>query len=277
MRPPSTRRPTSRHRNRSTERSAQAAQDSAADTSWQPVSSWYKKQVGEAGHYFHQKVVLPKVRALLKLQPKSSVLDLACGQGVLARQLGSEQEYLGIDAASDLIREAKKLSTRPRHHFKTSDVTQPLGLTPRFTHATIILALQNLKQPAGAIANAAAGLLPFGVLVLVINHPCFRIPRQSSWGIDERNKTQYRRVDRYLSPLKVPITAHPGKHQSSITWSFHEPLSAYTAMLAQHGFLIETIEEWTSDKESQGSAAKMENRSRAEFPLFMAIKAIKAR
>jgi hypothetical protein len=46
-------------------------------------------------------------------------------------------------------------------------------------------------------------------------------------------------------------------------------------MLKDAGFVIDTIEEWTSDKESEGRAGKMENRSRAEIPLFMAIKAIK--
>jgi hypothetical protein len=37
------------------------------------------------------------------------------------------------------------------------------------------------------------------------------------------------------------------------------------------------MEEWTSDKVSVGKAAKGENRARAEFPLFMAIRAVKVR
>jgi len=37
--------------------------------------------------------------------------------------------------------------------------------------------------------------------------------------------------------------------------------------------VIEKIEEWASDKDSVGKAAKMENRARAEIPLFMAIQA----
>ena len=46
-------------------------------------------------------------------------------------------------------------------------------------------------------------------------------------------------------------------------------------MLQQAGFVIQLIEEWGSDKSSVGSAARMENRSRQEFPLFLALKAIK--
>jgi hypothetical protein len=47
-------------------------------------------------------------------------------------------------------------------------------------------------------------------------------------------------------------------------------------MLKDAGFVIEEIEEWTSDKESEGRAGRMENRSRNEIPLFMAIGAIKS-
>ena len=64
---------------------------------------------------------------------------------------------------------------------------------------------------------------------------------------------------------------HPGQGHGPLTWSFHEPISAYTNMLADNNFVIENLEEWTSDKESMGKAGRMENRSRAEFPLFLAI------
>jgi hypothetical protein len=37
-------------------------------------------------------------------------------------------------------------------------------------------------------------------MVLLLTHPCFRVPRQSGWGWDEQRKLQYRRVDRYLTP-----------------------------------------------------------------------------
>jgi len=42
--------------------------------------------------------------------------------------------------------------------------------------------------------------------------------------------------------------------------------------LKENEFTIDIIEEWTSDKESVGKVAKMENRARSEFPLFLALK-----
>lgn len=247
------------------------------NTSWQSVSSWYTKTVGESGNYYHQHVVIPAVLRLLNLAENSSLLDLGCGQGVLERQIPPSVYYQGIDISPSLIAYAKTQIHSQNHHVVVGNVTRPLPIQKTgFSHAAIVLALQNIEEPELALQQAANYLALNGTLVLILNHPAFRIPRQSSWGIDEKTKTQYRRVDRYLSPLKIPITAEPSKGQrSAITWSYHQPISAYSVFLQKTGFVIELIEELGSDKVSVGKAAKMENRSRVEFPLFMAIQAKK--
>ncbi len=243
------------------------------DTSWHKVGNWYNKSVGDRGHYYHEHVVLPGVMKLLDMKAGDSVLDLACGQGVLANRLAKDAKYVGIDAAASLISFAKKQDHNPNHTFIVGDVTEPLSVSQTFTKAAIVLAIQNIEKPALAIKNVATHLEKNGSLVIVLNHPAFRIPRQSSWETDEQNKLQYRRVNRYLSPLKIPITMHPGQNAGPVTWSFHEPISAYTKMLVENGFAITAMEEWTSDRESEGKAAKSENRARSEFPLFLAIRA----
>ncbi len=232
-------------------------------TSWEESHQWYDKLVGDKGHYYHEHVVLPGLLKLLNLIPGSKLLDLACGQGVLARHMPKNSEYVGVDLSSSLIQEANKKSP---HKFLVGNVTEPLQLSSDFTHAAIILALQNIEKPELVFKNIAKHLKKEGKLVIVLNHPCFRIPRQSAWGIDEAKKLQYRRIERYLSPLKIPIQMYPGE-----TWSFHHPLSDYSRWLSDQGFAILKIEEWISDKKSSGPKAKMENRCREEFPLFLAI------
>ncbi len=247
------------------------------DTSWQKVAGWYEKTVGQSGHYYHQHLILPGALRLLNLKPDSSVLDLACGQGVLGRLIKPDIDYSGVDLAPSLIKFAAGNDRAAKHHYFVGDIEKPLPLTKTdFSHAVIILALQNLAQPQLALTNAAKHLRPNGRLLLVLNHPAFRIPRQSTWQIDPQNKLQYRRVNRYLSPLKIPINARPGRgDQGPITWSFHHPLQDYFQFLKQAGFIVTDLEEWASDKESTGKAAKMENRGRAEFPLFLALLAEK--
>jgi SAM-dependent methyltransferase len=242
------------------------------------VHSWYNELVGDKGHYYHQHVIFPNLLKKMEFAEDSSLLDLACGQGVLARQLPEGMEYWGVDVARSLIEAAQEKDEHSRHHYVVANLmrpTLPLMKTD-FTHATMILALQNVKDPELVFSHAARHLRSGGKFFIVLNHPCFRIPRQSSWGVDEYKKTQYRRIDRYLSPLEIPIQAHPGQsRRNEMTWSYHFPLSAYVNGLAKAGFVITGLEEWSSDKSSEGKAARMENRSRAEIPLFAAILAEK--
>lgn len=247
------------------------------NTSWESSSKWYKKIVGDEGHYFHQNIILPKIKTMVDFSQIKSVLDLACGNGVFERQLDSKIVYLGIDIAKSFIEEAKQKRKSLNHEFGVADVSKDLPIKKNdFDLVTIILALQNIKDIDGVFKNANKYLKTGGKFLMILNHPVFRIPRQTSWGEDQNSKTQYRRIDRYMSSLEIPISTNPGKFEKSeMTWSFHNPLSKYSELLLENGFLIEKIEEWVSDKKSTGGKAKMENRSREEIPLFMAILAVK--
>jgi ubiquinone/menaquinone biosynthesis C-methylase UbiE len=246
------------------------------NTSWSPVAKWYTGIVGDSGHYFHEHVIFPHLKFLLDPKASESVLDVGCGQGVYARTLPHNVDYTGIDSSKELIVEAKKLTKNAKQVYFVADATKGLPVpADSFNHVVCILALQNMRDGASAIANMGTALKAGGDLTLVINHPSFRIPRQSSWGKDEANKLEYRRVNRYLSPLEIPINAHPGLSDSAMTWTYHQPLEYYVKALKSAGLVVTDIEEWTSDKVSAGPAARAENRARAEFPLFMAIKAVK--
>jgi ubiquinone/menaquinone biosynthesis C-methylase UbiE len=249
------------------------------NTSWQNVSKWYNKVVGEKGSYYHQHVIIPNSLKLLLLKNNDKILDLGCGQGIFSRYIPQNCKYLGIDLSKDLISSAIKLNRNNNFQYKVGDITKQLNVnTKDFTVATIILALQNIQDQNSVIKNVSNYIELNGKLLIVLNHPCFRIPRQSDWGVDIQNKQQYRKIFRYLSPLKIPINMTPGsKFQQAHTWSFHNPISYYSTILNNNGFVIERIEEWVSDKESKGKASKMENRIRSEIPLFMAILARKER
>lgn len=245
------------------------------DTSWKQVGKWYDEIVSKGGHTYHQEVIFPKLKEWHRFQKGDAVLDLGCGQGILARQLPKGVSYLGIDLAKPLIEKAKGYSN---HSFKVGNVSEPLGIDKKdFSHVYIILALQNMERGDEAIKNGLDHLKVGGKITLVLNHPCFRIPRQSAWGIDEGKKLQYRRVDRYLSPLEIPIQMHPSqKEKSEKTFSYHYPLSTYVDWLRQGGATVTRLEEWHSPKTSTGKFAKMENRARAEFPLFLALEGTKS-
>lgn len=241
-------------------------------TSWQQSSRWYSRIVSQKGHYYHQKIVIPRILDLMRLKNGQSILDLACGQGVLSRHLVKDIKYVGIDNSSALIKEARYRERTANREYILGDITKKLPIDKYdFDYAAIILALQNIKYPQLAILQAAKHLKNDGRLIITLNHPCFRIPRQSSWEIDKTKKLEYRRIDKYMSSMEIPITTHPGSQKSPMTMSFHHPLSNYFLWLKDAGMLIEDMQEWVSDKMSEGKMAKMENRSRCEFPLFLTI------
>ena len=158
-------------------------------SSWEGVNKWYNAQVGEEGHYYHKNVILPALLPFFADTAEASLLDLGCGQGVLSRSIPKSFAYTGVDISPSLIKSAKSLAAQPNHEFVVSDATQKLPVKKKdFSHASIILALQNMEHQEGAIRNCATRLRVGGKLLIVLNHPCFRIPRQSSWVVDEQKK-----------------------------------------------------------------------------------------
>lgn len=245
------------------------------DTSWQRVSKWYHKSVGEEGHYYHQQVILPNLFRMMALRSGDKVLDIACGQGVLARAMPENIDYVGFDISGDFIRIAKQ-KAKTKQKFYIVDACKDYGFLDKdFSHACMVLALQNMEFPEQAIKNMSKRLIKGGWAFVVINHPFFRIPGASSWGWDENRKLQYRIVDRYLSSFDTRITAHPGLKKSEDTVSFHHNLSDIAKMFFRTEMVIEGMEEWVSDKKSTGGRGRAENISRREIPLFMALVARK--
>jgi len=246
-------------------------------TDWDNVAEWYDQLVGESGSEYHREIILPGVLRLLATEPAEHVLDIACGQGVLCRVLQKRgATATGVDASQSLIDEARRRG--PESITYLAGDARDLKFVPsaRFAAAACVLAIQNIHPVQPVFAGVSRALRPGGRFVVVMMHPCFRGPAETSWGWDEQQQVQYRRVDRYLEPRKTPITTHPGKDPGIYTWSFHKPLEMYVKSLAKAGLLIDALEEWPSHKTStSGPRAKAENNARKEIPMFLALRAFK--
>ncbi len=257
---------------------------SSAPTSWDRSGPWYDKIVSERGHHFHQSLLIPKtLNWLQESGPAKSLVDLGCGQGVLARALDKDLPYLGIDASQTLLKKAQRQSKSPKQRFARADLSSRETSIKKeradFSHAVMLLSLQNMADGQMALINARRLLKSKGHLLLILNHPCFRIPRQSSWKMDEQQMVQSRCINAYLSPLAIPIVTNPGRSEQlaeepKSVVSFHQPLSTLTQWLCASGFFIAKIDEWISEKVSEGKFARAENRARREIPLFLALHAI---
>ena len=253
------------------------------NTSWENVAEWYDKLLEGEGTY-QKELILPNLLRLMDIRRGEVVLDLACGPGFFSREFALRGAVVtGVDASKALIAIAKRnvplgavgATGSAIFHTAPADAL-PFLKSASVDKAAIVLALQNIENIAGVLRECARVIKKEGRLYLVLNHPAFRVPKESGWGWDEKEKVQYRRVDRYLSELKVPIQMHPGDKPNQYTTSFHRPLQFYFKALNKAGFVVSLMEEWNSHKKSQeGPRAQAEDVARKEIPLFLCLVAMK--
>jgi len=257
------------------------------ETSWQAVAGWYDELLSDRGNDHYEQVIGPGTMRLLAPAKGMRVLDVACGQGMLARRLSAVGcTTVGIDAAAGLIDAAKRRAegdTSQTFHVGDAravwDVLRPEA-AGSFDCAACIMALSNIDSLEPVMEGVARALKPGGAFVFVITHPAFRAIGQTMWGWDDKAGKQFRRVEAYLSPASKDVEMQPGraaKGKGSVrTLTFHRPLQTYVAALAKAGLLVERLEEWPSLRAStSGPRATEENRLRREIPLFLGVRARK--
>ena len=242
------------------------------------MASWYDRLVGEEGSDYHRNVILPAAMRMLDPQADQKVLDLCCGQGVFCRMLATRglKHVVGVDASDSLIAAARQRG--PAHiRYAVADARDAATIPDRpFDAAACLMAVHDVDDLPALFAALGAALRSGGRAVVIFMHPCFRIPRQSSWGWDDEKHTQYRRLDRYISQMSIPIATHPGRGGDEHTVFFHRPLAAYLNALGQARLAVTAAEELLSHRVSQpGGHSRGENRARQEFPVFLALKAVK--
>lgn len=250
------------------------------ETSWDGVAKWYSDMLEGGDDTYQKKVILPNILRIVGPKNGMNIVDIACGPGYFSRWFAKEgANVVGLDVSRELINRANELIAKD----EKMNLRYLVGLAHRTTLeaesqdvAVVILALQNIKNLSEVVAEVSRVVKKGGRFVVVINHPAFRIPKQSSWGYDEVQDSQYRRIDKYMTESEIEIDMNPSKPGSKKTLSFHRSLQVYSKVFANKGFAIQKIEEWISHKKSEkGVRQKAEDEARKEIPLFMMIEAFK--
>lgn len=243
------------------------------DTSWNKVSSWYDELLKNDDSY-QAKVVLPNLLRVLNLQKGEKVFDLACGQGYFANVFAhSGADVVASDLSKNLIETAKK-NSKEKISFYVSPAHRAQFLKDNSIDTiVVVLAIQNIENVSEVFAECNRVLKKNGRMVLVLNHPSFRVPQGSDWFFTEG--IQSRIVSQYLSPSKIFIDMTPGEKNPKKkikTISFHRSLQDYVKLFGKNGFAITRLEEWISHKQSQTGPRQLpEDRARKEIPMFMCL------
>jgi SAM-dependent methyltransferase len=240
------------------------------------VADWYDGWMREGGSEHHRRFAIPAVMDLLTLSAGESVLDVGAGQGVMARHVAAAgARYTGVDASERLIRLARR-----RHgafgQFLVGDARRlrdvPSLRGEAFDAVVFLLSIQDMDDLDAVLESAARAVRNGGRLVILMRHPCFRVPRQSGWGWDASRKLEYRRIDRYLSPLHVPNRVEL-RSGTARTVSFHRPLADYVNRLAVEGLAVEAMREIAVPRWDEGRARFVADGS-PEIPLFLGLRAV---
>ena len=163
------------------------------------------------------------------------VLDLACGQGRVARALARHgARVVGADLAAALLEKGRAAEDDGPLgiEYLHADVTAPDALTGRvFDGVVSNFALSDIADVDGALATVARVLRPGGWFVFSILHPCF-----PGWGAD------------------APSSWPPGRGYHAEGWwladnpgfrgkvgSHHRMLSTYLNVLVDNGLALDRV------------------------------------
>lgn len=116
--------------------------------------------------------IWPDLKPFLKeIPPKSSVLDVGCGNGRLILGLPTNIKYTGIDISSKLLDEAKK--AHPDAHFIETDITKPdiWKHLPQFDYIYCVAVMHHLptrKDQLFVLEQIKAHLKPRGKCLITV-------------------------------------------------------------------------------------------------------------
>jgi 2-polyprenyl-3-methyl-5-hydroxy-6-metoxy-1,4-benzoquinol methylase len=202
----------------------------------------------------------PTIFTLLGEPTGRSILDVGCGQGYLCRLLAHRgARVTGLEPATPWYAAAVGAEdANPQGivyvqaDLSTLSVTHP-QLLGAFDTVIANMVLIDIPDYEAAIRSCAAALLPGGVFICTLLHPCFE---ESSIAWLEKRSVETRD---YL---------HPTTREQRIGYLFHRPLSHYINTLLDAGF---TLRRMIEPQLSEEGARIVENNRDCYVPSYIAL------
>ncbi|MFZ4500406.1 MAG: class I SAM-dependent methyltransferase [Minisyncoccia bacterium] len=242
-------------------------------TQWDNVSRWYDEYL-KGDDTYQAKVIAPNLLRMLDPKEGERVLDVASGQGYFSRLIAkSGAMVVGVDASKELVEVAARQASVNESYRVGDAQALPAMKLGSFDAVFSVLAFENIKNIPKVLEGMNDCLKKEGKAVVVLLHPAFRIPQHSDWGYDMKKGVQYRKTEKYLSEVSIPIELSPFRGAKKITTTtFHRSLQWYAKAFRNAGFAITNLEEWISHKKSEaGPRQSAEDTARKEIPMFLAI------
>jgi ubiquinone/menaquinone biosynthesis C-methylase UbiE len=215
---------------------------------WERLGAWYDKKQGDQGDLWHRTLIDPVLLRVVGDVVGLRVLELACGNGYLARRLTRMgARVTGIDASEAMIARAMERETREPLgiEYQVGDAASLSGLEDAsFDLVVCNMALMDIEDAEGAIREVSRVLRKDGRFVASLSHPCFDIGDASAWLVERvgLNTTVWRKVSRYreLHEHRIPWRVEGEVRE---TTSYHRPLSWYFRVFREARLHVTAFEE----------------------------------
>ena len=211
-----------------------------ADDPWDVASEGWVDFVRTGKDYYRDSLNNPATFKLIGSVKGKNVLDLACGEGYNTRILARKgAKVIGVDRSKRLIdlAEAEERRERLGIRYCRIDANRLKGISEGFFDlVTCFMALQDIEDYEGAVAEVARVLKQGGRFVFSIPHPCFEKMMVNGIRVNAAEK--------YFEKIEYPIEWNMErltKHFKTV--SFHRTLTDYSFALARSGLFISRLVE----------------------------------
>jgi len=214
---------------------------------WDAATEGWVDFVRTGKDYWRDGVNNPTTFRLIGNVRGKTVLDLACGEGYNTRILARKgAKVTGVDHSQKLISfarmEERKEPLGIRYYWM--DANRLSGMSDAsFDLVTCFMALHDIENYEGAVAEVARVLIHGGRFVFSIMHPCFEDMVVNGVRINA--------AERYFDKVQYPVEWNMNRLTKPFkTVSFHRSLTDYSLVLAKSGFLISRLVEPRPTKEA---------------------------
>ncbi len=228
------------------------------------IAEWYDAQVGGP---IYEEIILPGLLELGGDIRGMNILDLACGQGAIARTLARQGARItGVDLSRGLLTIAQRYED-----------SEPLGIdyihddahslsrlgAAVFDGVVCAMALMDIPDIPAALRASRRVLRKGGWVVIAMTHPCFEVPG-GRW-VTREDGTIAREVTGYFSE-GFWQSSNPAGVRGQVG-AYHRMLSTYLNAFAEAGFCIERMRE---PRATEQRAAQVPGN--CEVPSFMLLR-----
>lgn len=224
---------------------------------WDKAAKIWVEFVRSGKNYYAEYLNGPALKQMVGNVEGRRVLDVGCGEGCLSRLFAKAgAEVVGIDLSEALIKAARELEERRPlgvKYFAADAADLDMLDSQSFDIAYCHMALADIPDYEGAIAEVSRVLRTRGRFVVVMPHPCFSIrpldgKMIADWEtrISEDGSKEYLhyRIEDYFQRYRYSWEwKHNRLDSSFVTTGFHRTLSDYINTLTKHGLVVTRFDE----------------------------------